>query len=180
MRVITGSARGRTLETLAGSDVRPTIDRVKEAVFSIIQFELEGRRVLDLFGGSGQLAIEALSRGAASATILDNSRRSIDVIRRNLQTTGFTDRAVVLEADACAFVRNNRSTFDIAFLDPPYGSGLLQKVLPHLANRMAAGGAIICESPVGEVLPDPIGAYRVYRTYRYGKTQITVYRDTEL
>ena len=128
MRVITGSARGRTLETLAGSDVRPTVDRVKEAVFSIIQFELEGRRVLDLFGGSGQLAIEALSRGAASATILDNSRRSIDVIRRNLQTTKLADRAVVLEADALAFVRNNRSTFDIAFLDPP-PNGIMTEIV---------------------------------------------------
>ena len=87
---------------------------------------------------------------------------------------------MVLEADALAFVRNNRSTFDIAFLDPPYGTGLLQKALPDLAQRMAAGGVIICESPVGEELPDPIGAYRLYRTYRYGKTQITVYRDTDI
>ncbi|MBQ7546126.1 MAG: 16S rRNA (guanine(966)-N(2))-methyltransferase RsmD [Clostridia bacterium] len=178
MRVITGSARGRTLETLPGDDVRPTVDRVKEAVFSIIQFELEGRRVLDLFGGSGQMAVEALSRGAASATILDNSRRAIDVIRRNLQTTGLADRAVVLEADALAFVRNNRSTFDIAFLDPPYDKGLLQKVLPDLAGRMAKGGVILCESPVGEELPEVVGAYSIYRTYRYGKTKITAYRDT--
>lgn len=180
MRVITGSARGRVLETLPGDDVRPTVDRVKEAVFSIIQFELEGRRVLDLFGGSGQMAVEALSRGAASATILDNSRRSIDVIRRNLQTTKLADRASVLEADAVAFVHNTRNTFDIAFVDPPYGQGLLQKVLPDLADRMAAGGVILCESPVGEALPEAVGAYKLYRKYRYGKTQITAYRDTDI
>lgn len=180
MRVITGSARGRTLQTLPGEDVRPTVERVKEAVFSIIQFEIEGRRVLDLFGGSGQMAIEALSRGAASATILDTDRRSIDVIRQNLAATGLSDRATLLQADALAFVRNCRNTFDIAFLDPPYNAGLLQKVLPDLAPKMAQGGVILCESPLAEALPEQIGAYRIFRTYRYGKTKITAYRDTEI
>lgn len=179
MRVITGTARGRTLETLPGNDVRPTVDRVKEAVFSIIQFEIEGRRVLDLFGGSGQMAIEALSRGAASATVVDNSRRSVEVIRRNLQTTKLADKATILETDALSFVKNSRSTYDIAFLDPPYGMGLLQKALPDVAQRMAPGGVILCEAPVGETLPEQIGnGYSVYRTYRYGKTGITAYRDT--
>lgn len=177
MRVITGSARGRALETLPGEDVRPTVSRVKEAVFSIIQFELEGRRVLDMFGGCGQMAIEALSRGAASATILDNSRRSVEVIRRNLAATKLADRAALLETDAVTFVRNCRHTFDIAFLDPPYGKGLLQLSLPALAPHMAAGGVIVCESPLQEELPQEVGAFRLYRTYRYGKTKITVYRD---
>lgn len=180
MRVITGSARGRNLETLPGDDVRPTVDRVKEAVFSIIQFELEGRRVLDLFGGSGQMGIEALSRGAASATIIDNSRRSVEVIRRNLQTTKLSDRAVVLETDALTFIRNSRTMFDIAFLDPPYGKGILQKVLPDVADKIAAGGVILCESPVTEELPEQVGKFRIHRTYRYGKTKITAYRDTDV
>lgn len=180
MRVITGTARGRSLETLPGEDVRPTVSRVKEAVFSIIQFELEGRRVLDMFGGCGQLAIEALSRGAAWATILDNSRRSIEVIRRNLAATGFVDRASLLETDALTYVRNCRQTFDIAFLDPPYGKGLLQQALPILEHHMAVGGVILCESPLDEQLPETVGAYRQYRTYRYGKTKITVYRDADL
>ena len=180
MRVITGTARGRSLQTLPGDDVRPTVARVKEAVFSIIQFELEGRRVIDLFGGSGQMAIEALSRGAARATILDNSRRSVQVIRANLETTALADRAVLLETDAVVYIRNCRDTFDIAFLDPPYGKGLLQQVLPDLAAHMAAGGVILCESPVDEALPEQAGAYRIFRTYRYGKTKITVYPNTEL
>ena len=180
MRVITGSARGRALETLPGEDVRPTVARVKEAVFSIIQFELEGRRVLDMFGGSGQMAIEALSRGAASATILDSNRRSIDVIRRNLAATKLADRAAVLETDALTFVRTCRSTFDVAFLDPPYGKDILPKALDALAPHMAQGGVIVCESPLGETLPEQAGAYKRYRDYRYGKTKITVYRDTEL
>lgn len=180
MRVITGTARGRVLQTLPGDDVRPTVERVKEAVFSVIQFELEGRRVLDLFGGSGQMAIEALSRGAAHATILDTNRRSIDVIRHNLAVTGFTDRVTLLQADAETFVRNCRAVFDIAFLDPPYDAGLLQKVLPILSPKMARGGVILCESPVAEVLPEEIGDYRIFRTYRYGKTKITAYRDVDV
>lgn len=180
MRVITGSARGRALETLPGEDVRPTVARVKEAVFSIIQFELEGRRVLDMFGGSGQMAIEALSRGAASATILDSSRRAVDVIRRNLAATKLADKAAVLETDALTFVRNCRHTFDIAFLDPPYGRDILPKALDALAPHMAQGGVIVCESPFAEALPEQVGAYKRYRDYRYGKTKITVYRDTEL
>ena len=180
MRVITGSARGRNLETLPGDDVRPTVDRVKEAVFSIIQFELEGRRILDLFGGSGQMGIEALSRGAASATIIDNNRRSVEVIRRNLQTTKLSERAVVLETDALTFIRNSRTTFDIAFLDPPYDKCILQKVLPDVADKLSAGGVILCESPVTEELPEQVGNFHIHRTYRYGKTKITAYRDTDV
>ena len=88
MRVITGSARGRRLFTLEGNDVRPTTDRVKEALFSIVQFELEGRKVLDLFAGSGQLGIEALSRGAQSAVFIDRSKKAADIVRKNLELTG--------------------------------------------------------------------------------------------
>ena len=180
MRVITGSARGRRLETLEGEDVRPTTDRIKEAVFSIIQFQTEGRVFLDLFAGSGQMGIEALSRGAKQALFVDNSKKSAETVRRNLKTTRLDENAKVFRTDYRSFLSVNAVAVDIAFLDPPYGSGLLQKALPDLANRMAAGGVIVCESPVGEELPDPIGAYRIYRTYRYGKTQITVYRDTDI
>ena len=100
MRVITGSARGRRLLTLEGEDVRPTTDRVKEAMFSAIQFEIEGRRVLDLFAGSGQLAVEALSRGAASAVLVDAARRSLAVAEKNLQATGLRERARLVNADS--------------------------------------------------------------------------------
>mgnify|MGYP002675531026 CR=1 FL=1 len=116
MRVITGTARGRVLRTLEGEDVRPTTDRVKEAVFSIIQFEIEGRRVLDLFAGSGQLGIEALSRGADSATFVDMSKDSLATVKYNLEHTKLGDRAKVIQTDALSFLKLTKDRFDIVFI----------------------------------------------------------------
>ncbi len=178
MRVITGSARGRALETLPGNDVRPTTDRVKEAVFSIIQFELEGRNVLDLFAGSGQLGIEALSRGAEKATFVDADSDAIKVVRKNLVATKLDKQAVVLQTDSVTFAASHTGDFDVVFLDPPYGKGLLQKVVPLIAQRVRTGGVIVCESPSDEILPSEAGNFRIFKDYRYGKTKITVYRDT--
>ena len=123
MRVITGSARGRRLETLEGEDVRPTTDRIKEAVFSIIQFETEGRNFLDLFAGSGQMGIEALSRGAKSASFVDNAKKSLETVKRNLKATKLENSAKVFAMDFHSFLSMNSQRFDIAFLDPPYRTG---------------------------------------------------------
>ncbi len=180
MRVITGSARGRRLETLSGEDVRPTTEVVKEAVFSSIQFEIEGRNMLDLFGGSGQMAIEALSRGAAKATVVDGDSRAISIIRKNLESTKLSDRAVVLQTDSVSFAASYRGSFDIVFIDPPYGTGVLQKVIPLIADKVNRGGVIICESPKTEDLPKKAGEFSLFKEYKYGKTKITVYRDTVL
>ena len=144
MRVITGSARGRRLFTLEGNDVRPTTDRVKEALFSIVQFELEGRRVLDLFAGSGQLGIEALSRGAKSAVFVDLSKKAADVVRRNLELTGLSKNASVICGDSLSFLKTHSPEFDIAFLAPPYSTGLLQEALELVPNVMSKSGCIIC------------------------------------
>ena len=163
MRVITGTARGRVLRTLEGEDVRPTTDRVKEAVFSIIQFEIEGRRVLDLFAGSGQLGIEALSRGAASATY-------------NLEHTKLGDNAKVIQTDALSFLKLTKDKFDIVFLDPPYASSLVVDSMKLLSDVVAAGGCAICETPVDSELPESFGELKFHRSYRYGKIKITVYR----
>jgi len=176
MRVITGTAKGRKLKTLEGENVRPTIERVKEAVFSIIQFEIEGRNVLDLFAGSGQLGIETLSRGAASAVFLDSDKAAASIVKANLETTGLDEKATVLQTDSFAFLQTSGLTFDIAFLDPPYGTGLLQKALPLVAEKMAPGGVIICEAPFVEKLPETAGGFTLNRTYKYGKTAITTYR----
>ena len=116
MRVITGTARGRRLLTLEGDDVRPTTDIVKEALFSIIQFEIEGRKVLDLFGGCGQLAIEALSRGAHSAVIVDASKKSVEVIKKNLETTGFRSISKVVNSNSLEYLDRTSEIFDIAIL----------------------------------------------------------------
>lgn len=176
MRVITGTARGRRLKTLEGRDVRPTTDRVKEALFSIIQFELEGRTVLDMFAGSGQLGIEALSRGASRAVFVDSDKRAAAVVRENLEHTGLADRAEVYNADSLMFVRNRGERFDIALLDPPYGRGILQRALEAVAPCMAANGVIICELPEKEEVPQRAGNLALFRRYRYGKTELAVYR----
>ena len=176
MRVITGTARGRVLRTLEGEDVRPTTDRVKEAVFSIIQFEIEGRRVLDLFAGSGQLGIEALSRGAASATFVDMSKDSLSTVKYNLEHTKLQDNAIVLQTDAISFLKLTNEKFDIVFLDPPYASTLVADSLRALPDRVADGGCVICETPAAAELPEKAGSLALYRSYRYGKIKITVYR----
>lgn len=176
MRVITGSARGRRLITLEGEDVRPTTDKVKEALFSIIQFELEGRKVLDLFAGSGQLGIEALSRGAKSAVFVDLSKKSVEVIKQNLENTGFSKNAIVLNTDSLAFAASRAEKYDIAFLDPPYRTGLLQKALPLTASIMNEGGIIICEAPFEEELPENVGDFAMTKEYKYGKIKLVTYR----
>lgn len=179
MRVITGTARGRRLITLEGDDVRPTTDMVKEAMFSIIQFEVEGSRILDLFGGCGQLSIEALSRGAESAVIVDSSKKSVEVINKNLEATSFTKKAVVINSDAVAFLSRRSEKYDIAFLDPPYSKGILEKALERVPEVMEDTGAIICEAPYSDILPEKVGKYCLKKKYRYGKTGLFLYRVPE-
>lgn len=179
MRVITGTARGRVLKTLEGEDVRPTTDRVKEAIFSIIQFEIEGRRVLDLFAGSGQLGIEALSRGAAYATFTDMSAEAVDTVKKNLISTKLTKNTEVLRTEAIAFLRNNKKKYDIIFMDPPYSKGILQSTLPYAVCNVNEGGVIVCEHPYGEEMPQTVENFALYREYKYGKIGITVYRIVE-
>lgn len=180
MRVITGSARGKRLTTLEGESVRPTPDRVKEALFSIIQFQIEGRRVLDLFAGSGQLGIEALSRGARQAVFVDASKNSIEVVQKNLEATGLGEHAQVKHMDFASFLLQNKEPFDIALLDPPYRTGLLQRALPMVAAAMNQGGTILCENPSDEELPETAGDFVRARTYRYGKIILTRYRHKDV
>ncbi len=176
MRVITGSARGMTLKTLEGETTRPTTDRVKEAVFSAIQFETEGARVLDLFAGSGQMGIEALSRGASDAVFVDSDKGAISVIRANVTKTKFTDKSRIMQADAFAFLNMNVSIFDIVFLDPPYDTGLLERALGAVADFVDTAGTVICEHPLRAELPQECGGLKKYRNYKYGKTAVTIYR----
>ncbi len=179
MRVITGAAKGRRLETLEGEDVRPTTDRVKEAVFSVIQFETEGRAFLDLFAGSGQMGIEALSRGAASACFVDSSKKSFDTVKRNLDTVGFAERARVYRTDYRSFLAVNSELFDIVFLDPPYKTGILQDSLELVAGAVKDTGVIIAENPVDEELLSKYGDFVLDRQYRYGKIKITTFRHKD-
>ena len=179
MRVITGTARGRKLAALEGVEVRPTTDMVKEAMFSILQFEVEGANVLDLFAGSGQLGIEALSRGARACVFVDSSRDSQNITRQNLQHTGLSSAARVAAMDYAAFLRSTKDTFDIALLDPPYEKGLAADALPLRGGKMSPGGAILCETRKGEPMPERVGEFAIHRTYRYGKIALTLYRRAE-
>lgn len=176
MRVITGTARGRKLETLSGEDVRPTTDMVKESVFSIIQFQVQGRMFLDLFAGSGQMGIEAISRGAKGAYFIDLRKDAVSVIRKNLASVGFEDKAQVRCADSIGFLSSCPVNFDVAFIDPPYRKGLASKALELLPSVMNQGGVIICETALEEELPESAGEFLLDRTYRYGKIKISTYR----
>ena len=179
MRVITGTARGRRLETLEGEEVRPTTARIKEAIFSIIQFETEGRVFLDLFAGSGQMGIEALSRGAKEAYFVDNSKKSLDTVKRNLKATGFEKNSKTFAMDYRSFLSMSQNQFDIAFIDPPYGKGLLEDALELVASTMKETGIIISENPLNEEILSNYGDFRLDRQYRYGKIKVSTFRHKD-
>lgn len=173
MRVITGSARGRKLSEPKNMEIRPTTDMVKESLFNIVQFDIEGRRVLDLFAGTGQLGIEALSRGAKSASFVDESNEAIRIIRANLEHCRLTGE--VVREDALAFL-GRCGKYDVIFLDPPYKSGLIDAVLRRIIqfDILSEGGIIICETNCETVLPSLSEPYYVGRDYEYGKVKLTV------
>lgn len=175
MRVITGSARNKRLRTLPGNDVRPTTEKVKEAVFSAIHFELENSKVLDLFAGCGQIGIEALSRGADSAVFCDNSKDSIDIINENLETCCFKDRARVIRSDYSAFLGTTKEKFDICFLDPPYFAGYYDSAMTMLSAVIKNGGKVLCEHPDSVKLPDSYGNLKKVKDYRFSKIVVSKY-----
>ena len=166
MRVIAGSAKGRKLKTLEGLDVRPTTDKVKEAIFSAIQFDLPGAVVLDLFAGSGQMGIEALSRGAETAVFVDRSARSLQMTKENLES---------VQLAAQAPLQTTAMQFDIAILDPPYRKGFHEKLLPLLAERMADEGIVICEHETGLEMPETVGVLEQKKQKKYGAITVTTY-----
>jgi len=180
MRVITGKARGRKLQTLSGNDVRPTTDIVKEAVFSIIQFGIEGRVFLDAYAGSGQMGIEALSRGAAKAVFLDSSRQSCEIVKKNLEITGLSENAVVKNTDTLSYITGTPEKFDIVFIDPPYRTGILLQTLEKIPRVMNKGGIILCEHPAEEKMPGETGGFVLKKEYKYGKIVISLYSHKEV
>ncbi len=176
MRVVGGTARGRKLTTLEGMDVRPTTDKVKESVFNIIQFEVPGSSMLDLFAGSGQMGIEALSRGAENAVFVDSSRKSLNIVKTNVDTVGFSDRAKLIMSDSTAYLGRTSEKFDIVFLDPPYHCGLIDKAFGYLPQVLKDTSVVICETKADEELPETFGDFEIKKTYKYSAIKITVYR----
>ena len=177
MRVITGTARGRRLNELKGMETRPTTDKVKESIFNCIQFDVEDARVLDLFAGTGQLGIEALSRGAQSAVFVDKRTDAAKLVRDNLALCQLSDRAQVICGDSMGYLSLLRTRFDIIFLDPPYADDLLERAIAHIArfDILSPHGIIVAESPMDKALPALEAPYGIYREYRYGKIKVTIY-----
>ena len=176
MRVITGTARGTKLKTPEGMLTRPTTDRVKEALFNIIQFDIAGD-VLDLFAGTGQLGIEALSRGASRAVFVDHRQDAAALVRENLRRTHFEDRGEVVCTDFTQYLARCRRKFRLIFLDPPYAEKSLETAIQRLSeiDILSEGGIIICERPKEKVLPPQVGNLLCSKDYCYGKTAVNLY-----
>lgn len=182
MRIITGKAKGIRLKTLEGEATRPTSERVKEAVFSMIQFDIEGRSVLDLFSGSGQLGIEALSRGAIDATFVDKSRDAIAIIKDNVKKSGFLEQSEIYQADYLDFFKRYSSKkFDIIFLDPPYALKMYKPAFKAMLEYgvLKPTSMIICESGEDTVFEGDSSLeskFSVEKKSKYSKTVITIFR----
>lgn len=178
MRVITGTARGIQLKTPEGMVTRPTSDRVKEAMFSIIHFDIPGAAVLDLFGGTGQLGIEALSRGARSAVFVDAGEPACRLIKENLKRTRLEGQGKVLRSDYLEYLSRCREQFDIILLDPPYAEVFLENALKRITeiDILREGGIIVAERPLGKDLPWDFPGYERSKDYKYGNTLLTIYR----
>ena len=178
MRVITGKARGVQLKTPEGMLTRPTADRVKEALFSIINFDLPGAAVLDLFGGTGQLGIEALSRGANSAVFVDQREDACKIIRENLRRTKLENQGRVVRSDYLDYLRRSREKFDIILLDPPYAEVFLENALKCITeiDILKSDGIIVAERPLEKELSFEFEGFTRSKDYKYGKTLLTIYR----
>ncbi len=174
MRVISGSARGTKLLSPANEDIRPTSDKVKEAVFGALQFQLVDKQVLDLFAGSGALGIEALSRGAKGCTFIDKSRSSIRLIEQNVGKANVAQKSEIRCADALQFMNQTQSVFDIIFIDPPYHAGIYNETLNKLNEKqiLSKEGMIVCESS------EPLNyePFEAYKIKKYGNTIVAFLR----
>ncbi len=181
MRIISGERRGLQLKSSSGTGTRPTSDKVKESVFNMIGPYFDGGRVLDLFAGSGGLALEALSRGMDHAVLIEKDRRAQAAILENVAKCRYDDRVELIRADARQAVRriiSNGEPFDMVFLDPPYARDTYYKLAGELAESglVGSGGTIVCEHDRSVTLPDSFGDFRKDKESVYGGTVISIYR----
>lgn len=186
MRIITGSAKGKKLATLEGEATRPTSERIKEAIFSSLQFDIENRAVLDLFAGSGQMALEALSRGAASAMLIDSASEAIAVCKENARHTALFDRCRFLVSDYRNFIRKaaGERKFDLVFIDPPYAMACCTEALKRLcdAKLLLPGALVVLESGEEQIDTESLTSFEVQKSTAYGKktaVHILLYRGEE-
>ena len=186
LRIITGKAKGKRIETLEGEATRPTSERIKEAVFSSIQFDIENRRVLDLFAGSGQLGLEALSRGASSASFVDSEREAMDIVKKNAKATGFFDECRYMVSDWRNYIRkaSGKDKYDLVFIDPPYSMECCADALARLssAELLAVGAIVVLESGTEQIDTDSLSDFEVIKSTHYGKktfVNILLYKGSE-
>ncbi len=179
MRVIAGDKKGRRLIAPEGLSTRPTSDKVKEALFSIIQFDLPDAEFLDLFSGSGQMGIEALSRGAKYAVFVESNKKACDCIKQNLAATGLLGCGEINMRNAEDYLNSCRRKFDIVFMDPPYMEGLIDPIFEAVTYVTDDLGIIICEIPLGAEIVEEANGFSLKRRYRYGKTELALFRKQE-
>jgi len=185
LRIITGKAKGKRIETLEGELTRPTSERIKEAVFSAIQFDIENRRVLDLFAGSGQLGLEALSRGAASVSFVDSAREAMEVVKKNAKATGFFEDCRYVVSDWRNYIRkaSGRDKYDLVFIDPPYSMECCADALVRLSESglLEKGAILVLESGTEEIDVLSLSNFEVIKSTHYGKktfVNILLYRGS--
>ena len=178
MRVIAGKYKGRKLESPENYDIRPTTDKAKEALFSILMNDVPGSRVLDLFAGTGSLGIEALSRGASECVFADHGRQATALVRQNLASCGVQEQARVMTGDYRKVLSSLNGSFDIILMDPPYGRDLLPEAFELIRRQdlLAEGGVIVCEHRKEEELPEEIEGYIREKERRYGIVKLSIYR----
>lgn len=180
MRIITGIAKGRKIKAPFGMDTRPTLDRVKESVFDILACKIGGKNVLDLFAGTGSLGLEAISRGANKCVFVENNRDTYKILQENVTSLGFQKECELYNRDSFAslkFFHNNNNTFDIIFLDPPYGKGYIEKAISAIDGEdlLNDDAIIVCEYDEKDLIPDTVGKIRAYRTEKYGRVKISFF-----
>ncbi|HWQ72829.1 MAG TPA: 16S rRNA (guanine(966)-N(2))-methyltransferase RsmD [Desulfitobacteriaceae bacterium] len=174
MRIIAGNMRGRNLKTGEGLLIRPTSDKIRGAIFNVLRNKVVEAKVLDLFAGTGSLAIEALSRGAKEAVLVEESPAAWKIIRGNLEKVGVLDCTTLIHQDALRYLASNQEVFDLIFLDPPYRQGLVARVMPMLANpcRLSPAGVIVVETGKDEGLPEELGPFEIRKVSKYGDTRV--------
>jgi len=175
MRIIAGEFKGRRLKTVKGMNTRPTADKVKGAIFNILGNKISGTKVLDLFAGTGNLSLEALSRGSDKVWLIEKNHNSVEVIRTNLKFLSDPSRAIVYKEDAFRFLKNNIDLkFDLIFLDPPYSQGMVDKALLQIIehNMLTPTGVIVVETAVDESLAEDINPLEIRIIKEYGDTKI--------
>lgn len=181
MRIIAGTCRGRNLKAVKGQKTRPTADRVKEAIFNVLAYRVEGTSFLDLFGGTGNIGLEALSRGAKMATFVEKSSTAIKVIRDNVKDCGFTDNVHIFPIEALKALeifKENNSQFNIIFLDPPYGFKSLEEIITRIVDNelLVNQGIVIVETNKNISLPDSFNSLVKVKENVYGDTKITYFQ----